>query len=155
LTFHRIGTDICADYVDTLDFEKEKIDKCISVLGPRTGMWDSSKVGISGPPIKTKDGWLLFYHGVSKRHNTYRIGAVLLDLHDPTLVLARSTDPVFEPTEDYEKIGIVNNVVFPCGHVVEKGKIYLYYGGADKVVGVASCKLSDIVEPLVRGAKLG
>ena len=115
LIFHRIGTDICADYVDTLNFEKEKIDKCISILGPRTGMWDSNKVGISGPPIKTKHGWLLFYHGVSKRHNTYRIGVTLLDLKDPTLVLARSTDPVFEPIEDYEKVGIVNNVVFPCG----------------------------------------
>ena len=155
LVFHRIGTDICADYVNSLDFEKEKIDKCISVLGPRTGMWDSNKVGISGPPIKTKHGWLLFYHGVSKRHNTYRIGAVLLDLKDPTLVKARSTDPVFEPTEIYEKIGIVNNVVFPCGSVVKKDKVYLYYGGADKVVGVAECPLADILEPLVRGTKLG
>jgi predicted GH43/DUF377 family glycosyl hydrolase len=155
LIFHRIGTDICADYVDSLDFEKVKIDKCISVLGPRTGMWDSAKVGISAPPIKTKHGWLLFYHGVSKRHSTYRIGAVLLDLKDPTLVLSRSTDPVFEPTEDYEKVGIVSNVVFPCGAVVRGEKVYIYYGGADKVVGVAQCKLSDIVEPLVRGAKLG
>lgn len=155
LVFHRIGTDICADYIDTLDFEKERIDKCISILSPRTGMWDSSKVGISGPPIKTKYGWLLFYHGVSKRHNTYRIGVALLDLKDPTLVLARSTDPVFEPTEDYEKIGIVNNVVFPCGAVVKKDKVYIYYGGADKVVGVAECALSDLIDPLVRGAKLG
>lgn len=155
LIFHRIGTDICADYMDHLDFAKEKVDKCIAVLGPRTGMWDSSKAGISGPPIKTKYGWLLLYHAVSKRHNTYRVGAALLDLNDPTLVLARSTDPVFEPTEDYEKIGIVNNVVFPCGVVTKKDKIYIYYGGADKVVGVAECLLEDILQPLVRGSKLG
>ena len=154
LIFHRVGTDICGDYVDTLDFNTERINKCIVVLGPRVGMWDSNKVGISGPPIKTKYGWLLLYHGVSKRHSTYRIGAVLLDLNDPTIVLARSTDPVFEPTEEYEKVGVVNNVVFPCGSVVKNSIVYIYYGGADKVVGVAECPLEDLVEPLVRGSQL-
>ena len=54
-------------------------------------------------PIKTKYGWLLLYHGVSKSHNTYRIGCVLLDLKDPTVVLARSTDPIFEPKERLPK----------------------------------------------------
>jgi len=154
LVFHRVGTGICADYIGSLDFDKEKVDKCIVVLSPRNGTWDSSKVGISGPPIKTKHGWLLLYHGVSKSHSTYRIGAVLLDLRDPTIVISRSTDPIFEPTEDYEKVGIVSNVVFPCGMVVEKGIVYLYYGGADKVIGLAKCKLADILDPLVRGIKL-
>ncbi len=154
LIFHRVGTDICGDYIDTLDFTQERVNKCIVVLGPRVGMWDSAKVGISSPPIKTKYGWLLLYHGVSKRHSTYRIGAVLLDPHDPTIVLARSTDPVFEPTEPYEKTGVVNNVVFPCGSVVDNGIVYIYYGGADKVVGVAECSLDDILNPLLRGAKL-
>ncbi len=154
LIFHRIGTDICADYTKTLDFSKDKIDTCITVLSPRNGTWDSSKVGISGPPVKTKHGWLLLYHASSKQHHTYRIGAVLLDINDPTIVLARSTDPIFEPTEDYEKIGVVNNVVFPCGMAVDKGKVYLYYGGADKVVGLASCDLDDILGPLVRGQNL-
>ena len=154
LVLHRVGTDICADYLNSLDFEKEKINKCIVTLGPRNGTWDSAKVGISAPPIKTKAGWLLIYHGVSKSHSTYRIGAVLLDLKDPTIVLARSTDPIFEPTEFYEKVGIVNNVVFPCGLVVEKGIVYIYYGGADKVIGLAKCLLDDILDPLVRGAKL-
>lgn len=154
LIFHRVGTDICADYIKSLDFEKEKVDTCITILSPRNGTWDSGKVGISGPPIKTKHGWLLIYHASSKQHHTYRLGAVLLDLNDPTLVLARSTDPVFEPTEDYEKIGIVNNVVFPCGLVVKNDKIYLYYGGADKVVGLAECNISDILDPLIRGMNL-
>lgn len=154
LIFHRIDGEICADYIKTLDFAKEKVDTCISVLSPRNGMWDSGKVGISGPPIKTKYGWLLLYHASSKQHHTYRVGAVLLDINDPTIVLSRSTDPVFEPTEDYEKYGVVNNVVFPCGLVVNDSKVHIYYGGADKVVGIASCDLKEILDPLIRGMKL-
>lgn len=151
---HRVGTDICGDFLDSLDFNIEKINKCIKIIGPRIGTWDSAKVGISAPPIKTKDGWLLLYHGVSKNHHTYRVGAVLLDLKDPTEVISRMTDPIFEPVEEYEKVGVVNNVVFPCGMVV-KGKIlYVYYGGADRVIGVATIKVDDLLGVLKRGAKL-
>jgi predicted GH43/DUF377 family glycosyl hydrolase len=153
LVLHRIGTDICCDYVNTLDFTKETIDKCIRVLGPRPGAWDGTKVGITAPPIKTKHGWLLLYHAVSENHHTYRVGAILLDLKDPTLVLARSADPIFEPQEEYEKLGIVNNVVFPCGMIVRKGVVYIYYGGGDKVTGVATMDLDIIVRALVQGAK--
>ncbi len=158
LIFHRVGGEVCADYIASLDFEKEKVDSCIAVVSPRNGMWDSGKVGIAGPPVKTDHGWLLIYHASSKRRHTYRLGALLLDLADPTLVLARSTDPIFEPTEEYEKVGLVNNVVFPCGMVVKgtgkNAKVYLYYGGADSVIGIAECALSDILDPLVRGMKL-
>src|SRR3989344_3444501 len=114
LIFHRIGTDICADFLKSLDFKKEVVNKCIRVFGPRLGMWDSSKVGITAPPVRTKRGWVLLYHAISKDHHTYRIGAVLLDLKDPTVVLSRSADPILEPEQLYEKEGIVNNVVFPC-----------------------------------------
>ncbi len=153
LVLHRIGTDICCDYVSSLDFSKETIDKCIRVLGPRPGAWDGTKVGITAPPIKTKHGWLLLYHAVSENHHTYRVGAALLDLKDPALVIARSADPIFEPQEDYEKNGIVNNVVFPCGMVVRKGIVYIYYGGGDKVTGVATMDLDIIVDALAKGAK--
>ncbi len=150
---HRVGNEICGDYLDSLDFNKDVINKCIRIIGPRINAWDSSKVGISAPPIKTKHGWLLLYHGVSKSHNTYRVGVLLLDLKDPAIVLARSSDAIFEPVEDYEKIGVVNNVVFPCGMVVKGDLLYIYYGGADKVVGVATMKLSILLGALVRGAK--
>lgn len=148
LVFHRIGTDICADYLKSLDFKKETVNKCIRIFGPRPGTWDSAKVGITAPPLKTEKGWLLLYHGISERHHTYRIGAVLLDLKDPTVVLARSADPIFEPEELYEKEGIVNNVVFPCGMVVRDGLVCIYYGGADKVVGVATMELNILVKAL-------
>ncbi len=150
---HRISEEICGDYLESLDFKSNMVNKCIRVLGPRMNSWDGLKVGVTAPPIKTKYGWLLIYHGVSKSHSTYRVGVILLDLKDPTTVLARSTDPIFEPIEDYEKIGIVNNVVFPCGMVKHNKYLYIYYGGADKVIGVAKMKLSIILKALIRGKK--
>ncbi len=150
---HRIGDQICGDYLHSLNFKKDMVKKCIRIFGPRINSWDSVKIGIAAPPIKTKHGWLLLYHGISKSHHTYRIGAVLLDKKDPSLVLARTTDPIFSPEEPYEKFGVVNNVVFPCGMVVRKGLLYLYYGGADKVVGVATIELDLLLKTLVRSTK--
>jgi predicted GH43/DUF377 family glycosyl hydrolase len=150
---HRVGNEMCGDYLKSLDFSNSTIKKCIRVIGPRPHAWDSLKVGISAPPIKTRYGWLLLYHGVSKSHATYRVGFVLLSLKDPTIVLARQTDVAFAPEEEYEKIGIVNNVVFPCGMVLKDDLLYIYYGGADKVTGVATMKLSIVLEALVHGSK--
>jgi predicted GH43/DUF377 family glycosyl hydrolase len=150
---HRVGNEVCGDYLSTLDFKHEMVKKCIRIIGPRTNTWDSSKVGICAPPIKTKYGWLLLYHGVSKSHNTYRMGCVLLDAKDPAIVLARSTEPIFEPVEEYEKSGIVNNVVFPCGMVVKDKLLYIYYGGGDRVIGVATMKLDVILKALFHGMK--
>jgi len=147
LVLHRVGESICGDYVSSLDFTKEKIDECIEILNPRKGMWDGGKVGISCPPIKTKKGWLLLYHGVSWS-TTYRVGAVLLDLKDPTIVLARTAVPIFEPREQYEMKGVVNNVVFPCGLVVRGATAYMYYGAGDSVTGVATVKMNTLLKML-------
>lgn len=150
---HRVGSEMCGDYLKSLNFKTEVVKKCIRVMGPRINTWDSAKVGISAPPLKTKYGWLVLYHGISRSHNTYRVGAVLLDLKDPAIVLARTTDPIFEPEELYEKNGIVNNVVFPCGMVLKKGLLYIYYGGADTVVGVATMELDIVLRALTRDIK--
>ncbi len=144
MVLHRVNESICADYVGSLDFSKEKIDKCIEIISPRRGMWDGGKVGLCTPPIKTKKGWLILYHGVSWS-TTYRVGAILLDLEDPTLVRARSAIPLFEPQEEYELKGVVPNVVFPCGLVVRNQVAYMYYGAADSVVGVATIKLHTLL----------
>lgn len=151
---HRVGDEMCGDYVRSLDFNENTVKKCIRIIGPRINAWDSLKVGIAAPPIKTKYGWLLLYHGVSRTHHTYRVGFVLLDLKDPTMVVARETDSIFGPDEEYEKVGVVNNVVFPCGMILKDDLLYIYYGGADKVTGVATIKLSIVLGALVRGAKL-
>jgi predicted GH43/DUF377 family glycosyl hydrolase len=145
--FHRVHNFICGDYGSTPAFPERNNFKNIPIVGPRPGMWDSVRVGISVPPIYTKKGWVLFYHGVSQR-SRYRIGAVLLDLNDPTKVLARTTDALFEPQEAYEIEGQVNWVVFPCGAVVRDGIVYMYYGGGDSVVDVAFISLKDLLEAM-------
>ncbi len=145
--FHRVDNKICGDFGKTPSFTERNNFKDIPILSPRAGMWDSKKVGISVPPIKTKKGWLLLYHGVSD-NSVYRVGACLLDLKDPTVVLSRASDSIFEPTLSYEKNGQVNSVVFPCGAIVRDDTIYMYYGGGDSVVGVATLSLNKLLESL-------
>ena len=148
---HRIGMSVWIDFVDSLDqFQggKKWVEGRV-LMKPRAGMWDSRKIGIGAPPIETKDGWLLLYHGISKREdNHYHVRAALLDLNDPTKVLARTKYPIFEPEMPYERNGIVPNVVFPCGTALRGDDLYVYYGGADKVVGVATIKLSTLLARL-------
>ena len=112
-------------------------------------MWDSQKVGLSSTPIKTKAGWLLLYHGVSD-DSVYRIGAVLLDLKDPSNVLSRTTDYLFEPVLSYEKMGQVNNVVFPCGASLRGDTLYMFYGAGDSLVDVASISMEKLLESLTK-----
>ncbi len=147
--FHRTNNTIVGDFGKTPEFKERGDFKNIPIIYPREGMWDSVKVGISVPPIKTKKGWLLLYHGVSHR-SRYRVGAALLDLKDPTKVISRSTDPLFEPREAYEIEGEVGYVVFPCGAVVKDDKIIMYYGGADKVVDVAEVSLQKLLDILTK-----
>lgn len=111
--------------------------------------WENLKIGAGPSPIKTKKGWLLIYHGVST-DKIYRAGAALLDLDDPRKVIARTKQPILEPVEDYEKIGDVNNVVFPTGTVVIDKKLLLYYGGADRVCCVASASIDELVEHILK-----
>ena len=145
---HRIDPMICADFLDDLDFSKTRLTRCMEIMGPRPGMWDSTKVGIAGPPIKTKKGWLLIYHGVSKT-STYRLGAVLLDLKNPSVIISRSVDTIFEPLEEYERVGVVKNAVFSCGSVLRGDTILIYYGGADTVLGVAKVSLKKLLNILL------
>ena len=145
MLFHRINNMICADLLPDL-FSGTRASRCIEIMGPRLGMWDGSKVGSAGPPIRVGKNWLMIYHGVS-RHATYRLGAALLDAAGST-VLARTADPIFEPLEKYELEGEVPNVVFSCGAVVRGDTVFLYYGAADRVIGVATGSLSHILNAL-------
>jgi len=148
MLIHRIDPMICADFLDTLDFTRAKLTRCIEIMGPRPGMWDSKKIGIAGPPIKTKKGWLLIYHGVSKT-STYRLGAVLLDLKNPSIIISRSVDTILEPLEKYEKEGVVRNAVFSCGQVLRGDTLIIYYGGADTVLCVATISLKKLLNILL------
>ncbi len=105
--------------------------------------WENNKIGIAGPPIKTPIGWFLIYHAVDLEM-VYRLGAILLDLEDPSIILARQNEPILEPELDWEINGHVENVVFSCGQVVFGEEIYVYYGGADHVIGMAKMKYKEI-----------
>jgi predicted GH43/DUF377 family glycosyl hydrolase len=107
------------------------------ILKGRRFEWDDAKVGVAGPPIELEEGWLLIYHGVEAKTWTYRLGCALLARDHPEIVLWRRDEPILEPEEDYELSGIVPNVVFSCGQAVIENKLVLYYGAADKVIGVA------------------
>ncbi|OYV56747.1 MAG: hypothetical protein B7X00_00085, partial [Legionella sp. 21-45-4] len=117
----------------------------LELIEPRFGK--VLKVGISAPPIETPFGWLLLYHWVVdiKGAAHYKMGAALLELENPTLVLHKDL-LLLEPEMDYEKIGLIPNVIFPCGAVLLKDEIFLYYGAADKVIGVAKMKLQFILD---------
>ena len=147
LIFHRMGNDIDYTFVSSLKFDGTKWLEEQRWLKPRRGFWDSKKVGIAAPPVKTKKGWLLLYHGVSNE-GTYRIGALLLDLKDPTIIKARTDRPIMEPQMPYEKDGQVSNVVFPCGNVIIGDKLFIYYGGGDEIVAVATVGVEDILKIL-------
>ena len=154
--FHRIFPNILIDFVGDLDFDgTTRWLKGEFRIRPRTSYWDSRKVGAGAPPIKTKDGWLLIYQAVGERDpGRYKIGAMLLDLKDPTRVLYRSIEPILEPEVWYENEGWKSGVVYPCGAVVIKGRLLVYYGGADRVVCASSVKLDWLLEQLIRtGAK--
>ena len=151
MIFHRIEQGIYVDFVSNLNFSNGKFLRGDMLFRPRKDKWDSQKIGICFAPLQTEKGWLLFYHGISNDFY-YRVGLALLDLNNALRVIARSPYPVLEPEEDYEKEGQVANVVFPCGAVVVQDTLFVYYGGADKVVGVATAKINDLVESVLLGA---
>jgi len=148
IVVHRNGNDIDLSFHKTLDFDGGKWLEEYRWIMPRAGWWDSKKVGIAAPPIKTADGWVVLYHGVSETDRMYRVGAVLADLRDPQKIIGRTDYPILEPEIAYEKEGVIPNVVFPCGAVVIDDKLFVYYGGADKTVGVASIKMEDLLHAL-------
>jgi predicted GH43/DUF377 family glycosyl hydrolase len=111
-------------------------------------MWDSARVGAGAAPVRTEKGWLEIYHGANKDHR-YCLGALLLDINDPTIVLARSTEPIMEPLQPYEQTGFFGNVVFTNGHYVDGDTIYMYYGASDEVICGATLSVSEILSTLI------
>jgi predicted GH43/DUF377 family glycosyl hydrolase len=115
---------------------------------PRWGYWDELRTGASAVPFLTDHGWLELYHGVD-RNTTYAMGALLMDPDDPTRVIARSPSPILEPTDPYERMGLFNDTIFSCGHIdLGDGRIRMYYGAADSVIGAADFEIDGIVRSL-------
>jgi len=121
-----------------------------SIILPRHRSWDSERLGAGAPPIKTKRGWLLIYHGVRGygKHRPYCAGAVLLSSKNPEKIIARSkkNSPLLKPERDYEVNGFVERVIFPTGVVLslDKKDLLIYSGGGDRVVSVNKIVLEDV-----------
>ena len=119
------------------------------VMGTIRG-WQSCKIGPGPVPIETDQGWLLIYHGVLNSCNgfVYSMGAALLDIDKPWKVIARSRPYILSPQKDYECVGDVPNVVFPCAalHDAQTGKIAIYYGCADTVTGLAFTYVDQLID---------
>ncbi|MCB9867355.1 MAG: glycosidase [Phycisphaerales bacterium] len=110
--------------------------------------WEERKIGANTPPLRTRHGWLVLYHGVGT-DSRYRVGAMLLDLHEPARVLHRTPEWILQPEAPYELDGPYVGCVFPCGQVVINGTLFVYYGAADRFVAVATCRLDDLVRHLL------
>jgi len=117
------------------------------IMRPRPNSWDSTRIGAAGPPMKTEHGWLFTYHGYDDKHR-YCLGAALLDVKNPSRVIARLRDPILEPEENWEINGDVPNVVFSCGAVEVNNIYYVYYGGADRVIAVATIPTVELLNLL-------
>lgn len=110
--------------------------------------WECKKIGGSTPPLRTKDGWLVIYHGVGDVDSIYRVGAMLLDIDNPEKILAVTKDFIMEPSEEYETKGFYDGCVFPTGNVIVDDTLYVYYGAADIYCGVATCKVDELLDEL-------
>ncbi len=118
----------------------------------RKDSWDKIVRGAGAPPIKTKFGWLIFYHAMTSRDSDkYKVGAMLLDLQDPRIVICRSAAPILEPTMVYENSGFKPGVIYLSGAVVKGSELLVYYGASDSYVCVASCGLEELLRALMEG----
>ncbi len=109
--------------------------------------WETNKLGVNTPPIKTPYGWFTLYHAVGP-DKFYRLGALLLDLEDPSIVRHRTPDWLMQPETAYEIEGFYRGVCFPCGTVVLNGTLFVYYGGGDKFCAVATCDFEQLIQHL-------
>lgn len=121
------------------------------LLQARHRSWDAERVGLGPPPIETPEGWLLIYHGTraTTSGSIYRVGMALLDL-ETLKVTHRAKDWILGPEQIYERIGYVNNIVFPCGAIVNEktNELLIYYGAADSVVGLVTANLEEVLNYL-------
>ena len=153
---HRILPGIQVIYFDdfkdlTDDYWREYLKNLGSyILLESKYRFESRNIGGGCPPIETKDGWLLIYHGIedSPQGRVYHAAAALLDIDNPAKVIGRMKRPLFSPTEKWEKSGDVDNVVFPTGTVQKGDRLYIYYGAADKLIAAKSVDINELLAEL-------
>ena len=140
---HRPDPDIYLAFSEDLHHWTDHV----RLMSPRFA-WERQKIGGGAPPIRTEAGWLVVYHGVDEDLE-YRLGVALLDLDDPTRVIARQAEPILEPATAWERAGDVNDVVFTCGALLRDRELWVYYGAADTVIGLATGCVDDFLREIV------
>lgn len=129
-------------------FWKDYLENLIDyiVLDPK-GIFEVNYIGAGGPPIETKEGWLMIYHGVQETTTgkTYHANAALLQLDNPLIEISRLNLPLFSPTKQWEIEGEVDDVVFPTGHALFGNDLYIYYGAADKHTAVVKLDINELL----------
>jgi predicted GH43/DUF377 family glycosyl hydrolase len=153
---HRIWPGIQIAYFEhwqdlTADYWKNYLENLTEyiVLDPK-GVFEVNYIGAGGPPIETNDGWLMIYHGVEEttKGSVYHAKAALLQIDKPEIEIARLDLPLFSPTKQWEIEGEVNDVVFPTGHALFDNNLYIYYGAADKHIGVVKMDINELLTEL-------
>ena len=150
ILFHRPRTEFSGEILLSRSADLTSWSAPEQVLQPRAGAWwDSVRIGIGPPPLRTEHGWLIVYHGVKETvsGNIYRVGLALTDLHEPARLLRRLPQWILAPLAPYEREGDVPNTVFPCGlvHDAPSDEIRLYYGAADTSICLATARLDDLL----------
>lgn len=153
---HRILPDIQIAYADKFEDFNEKYwnDYLLHIkehviLEPKF-VFEGRSIGGGCPPIETEDGWLFIYHGTENTADgtMYHTLAALLDRENPQKVLGKLSYPLFSPEEPWEKVGYINNVVFPTGTILKGDRLIIYYGAADKLVAAKSLNLRELLSEL-------
>ncbi len=111
--------------------------------------WEEKKIGAGTPPIKTDKGWLMIYHGVDAQ-GIYRVGAFMTELDNPCKIIGRTKHFILQPETEYERSGIYSGCVFPTGVVPVGDELYIYYGAADQFCCLATCKLNELIEAVLK-----
>ncbi|MFZ2125559.1 MAG: hypothetical protein WA087_03100 [Candidatus Saccharimonadales bacterium] len=150
-----INSHVAVRYYDSLNQVLSQTDESwakfletsqnTAVLKTRWWLHRGPELGAS--PVKTDRGWLLIFSNESMS-DSWTVGAALLDINDPNILIARTPSCILQPVTDYELEGLVPNVTFPEGAVVVGDMLYVYYGAADTVIGLATCKLNDLLDYL-------
>lgn len=159
VVLHGLSPKVKIEYID--DPKKLGHGKYIESLSSHGGggyieakrldAWDNIVRGVGAPPLKTKYGWLVFYHGMDMRDpGKYKVGAMLLDLKHPEEILCRAIEPVLEPETEYENNGHKRGVVYVCGSVIKGDKLFVYYGAADRTSAVAMADLETFLQDLIK-----
>ena len=149
LLLHRVMPDVHIAYSTNLISWQEKG----TVLENRQDGWSYLKIGAAAPPLLSDYGWLMLYHGV-RRDKSYALGVALLDTADPRKLTHLLPYPVLEPERDYEIKGVVPRVVFGTSMLEVGNELWIYYGAADRVIGVAAITKNNLMKALLEN-KIG